>query len=110
MSERVFTVEELEALAKKGEQIPDGLNFAQINFYICMLNLCHAYRVKSISKDKATRIKKALYDEYVRENRIFEIWQATDAMRKKLWKVSREAYTGNCENCKKMIRIFDGLD
>ncbi len=105
-----YDIEQLEALAKKNEPIPQGLNSAQINFYLNMLLLCKCYKQKSITKEEATNAKKELYAAYYRENRMVEIWQDALEIRKKLCGISKQAYTGTCETCKKMIRIFDGLE
>lgn len=109
MSESVLTPEELEALAKKDESMPKGLNSAQIAFYQNMIRLCKNYRMKAVTKEQARSIKKEIYEAFYIENRMVKIWENTLEIRKKLGNISKQAYTGTCENCKKMIKIFDGF-
>ena len=110
MSELVFTAEQLEQKAKCGEDMPKGLNSAQQGFFQNMQRLVYNYRLGIVDADKARDTKKELYNTFYKENRMCRIWENHLRIRLTLGDISKKAYKGNCENCKRMIRIFDGLE
>lgn len=102
--------EKIERTAMHGDAMPAGLTQPEQLLFQSFRCLYIAYRAKQIDREQAQIEKKALIARFEDNQRWEEIYRNTCDMRVKLGGMSKEVETGDCEQCKKLMRIFDGRD
>jgi hypothetical protein len=96
--------EEIESLVKSGRPLPEGLNIAEINYYMALEYLARDNQ----SKEEKARRFKLLRAAFEDAQRWIGIYKESFEIRLKLAGYSKEVESGDCERCKQMMRIFDG--
>lgn len=103
-----MTPEEIEHLAMRGDALPNGLNLAEQSLFLSFRCLYHDYHKKLIARDQAQREKRELLRTFEDYQHWIKIYKESFEIRLKLAGMSKEVEQGDCERCKKMMRIFDG--
>lgn len=100
-----------EAQAARGEPMPDGLKFPDMVMYQALAALYGRYRMKTITRDRASFEKKALLSEY--DSLKFK-WSLGDrwAQLLKQTEAARCAYRKErtLENADELVRALDGIN
>lgn len=100
-----------EAQAARGEAMPDSLTFPDMVMYQALAALYGRYRMKTITRDRASFEKKALLSEYEALN--FK-WSLGDrwAQLLKQTEAARCAYREErtLENADKLLHAIDGIN
>ena len=101
-----MTANEIENLVKQGKILPNGLNIAEMCYFMALENIVRGPQSKTEKARRYKLIKQSFEDC----QRWIKIFHDDCKIRVKLAGFSKEVETGNCERCKKMIRIFDGRE
>lgn len=103
-----MTLEQIERLAMHNEPLPKGLNLPEQLLFLSFRSLYQSYRAGQITRERAHNEKVQLLSQFADWIRWSEIYQDTCRMRVELSGMSKEVESGDCERCKRMMRIFDG--
>ena len=82
MADETGTVLPWEKDAMAGLEIPDGLSYPDQILYLCLRMLYHQYYQKVIDRERATREKQKLLDEY-------KVYQFREELEKQLVEIIR---------------------
>lgn len=103
-----MTPEQIERSAMHNDSLPAGLTQPEQLLFLSFRCLYASYRAGTITRDQAKKEKRDLLQAYDTAARWSEIYQDTCRIRVELGGMSKEVESGDCERCKKMMRIFDG--
>lgn len=101
-----MTANEIEALVHSREEMPDGLNIAEISYFTTLENMRYSH-VSKLEKRQRYEIAKKAFEDC---QRWISIYQNTCAMRVKLAGLSRDMVVNGCPICKRAIAIFDNRE
>lgn len=103
-----MTPEQIERAAMHNDSLPTGLTQPEQLLYMSFRCLYASYRAGTITREQAQSEKHELLSEYNKTMRLYGIFQDTCALQVKLGGMSKEVEQGDCERCKKIMRILDG--
>ncbi|WP_099206204.1 hypothetical protein [Scatolibacter rhodanostii] len=99
---------DIEKSAMHGDEMPGRLNLAEQLLFQSFRCLYHSHKTGIITREQAKKEKQKLLDSFFVSNRLIEIYQETERRNLKLAGMSKEVELGNCDRCKKIMRIMDG--
>lgn len=102
--------EEIEIRAMHNEPLPSGLDLPEQMLFMAFRALHQSYRAGQITREHAHNEKTQLLNQFADWMRWSEIYQDTCKIRVELSGMSKEVESGDCERCKRMMRIFDGRE
>ncbi len=103
-----MTPEQIEIHAMHNDPLPDGLKYPEQLLFMSFRALHQSVRAGQVTREQAHAEKGKLLDQFTDWMRWDGIYQDTCKMRAELGGMSKEVESGNCEQCKKLMRIFDG--
>jgi hypothetical protein len=101
-----MTAVEIETLVHRREEMPDGLNIAEISYFTTLENMRYSNASK-LEKSKRYQIAKTAFEDC---QHWIAIYQDTCKMRVNLAGLSRDMVVNGCPICKRAIAIFDGRE
>lgn len=109
MFERLsVTAKDIERLAMRGEQLPDGYTQPQALLYLSFRALYREYRNRVVTREQAKIEKTRLLKAYEQAQFMWSVFwdsaQIRNRVSEQLTKINREG----CEYCRAVIEIFDG--
>lgn len=104
-----MSTEEIEKLAAKGSEMPDKLTAPEQLLFLSLRQLYAIYRNGRLPKDIAKTEKTKIYQEYSQNELNYKCWTASLERQKKLSYMIQDIRKCECETCKKVLRIVEGL-
>ena len=105
-----MTTTELERLAASEEEMPDGLTMPEQLLYLTLRELYGNFRSGAVNRDRAKREKSRILVAYQGLANEHKIVEQHLSIRKRLNKNIGDIYKCGCQNCMKLINIFNGVD
>lgn len=103
-----LTPEQIEIQAMHNDPIPTGFELPERLLFMAFRCLHQSVRAGQLTREQAHNEKMKLLDQFEDWMRWDSIYLDTCKMRVELAGYSKEIESGNCERCKKLMRIFDG--
>nr|DAI95736.1 MAG TPA: hypothetical protein [Caudoviricetes sp.] len=110
MSAIGLTPDQIERSAMHNDSLPSGLTQPEQLLYMSFRCLYTSYRAGTITREQAQSEKRELLSEYDKAMRLHEIFKNTCRAQVKLGGMSKEVEQGDCDRCKKIMRILDGRE
>lgn len=105
-----MTTDELERLAASDEEMPDGLGLPEQLLLLTLRELYGNFRSGVVNRERAKREKSRIYVAYQGLSNEYKIVEQNTEIRQRLQKNIGDIYKCGCQNCKKLINIFNGVD
>lgn len=102
-----MTPADIERSAMHNDSLPAGLTQPEQLLYLSFRCLYASYRAGTINREQAQSEKQELLQEYDKSARLWEMYRDTCRVRVELGGYSKEVESGDCERCKKIMRILD---
>jgi hypothetical protein len=99
--------EEIEIRAMHNDPLPSDLKLPEQLLFLSFRSLYQSYRAGQLTRERAHNEKVQLLNQFADWMRWDGIYQDTCRMRVELSGMSKEVESGDCERCKRMMRIFD---
>lgn len=93
-----------------GDDMPQRIDFAERMLFLSLRCLYASYRAGTITREQAKDEKNRILNDYDTTRRWVDIYKETCDIRIKLDSFGKEIETGDCERCKRIMRIFDGRE
>lgn len=108
MSATSMTPEQIERAAMHNDSLPAGLTQPEQLLYMSFRCLYASFRAGTITREQAQSEKRELLRSFEDARQWREIYHDTCRVRVELGGMSKEVESGDCERCKKIMRILDG--
>jgi predicted transcriptional regulator len=102
--------EQLERLAASEEEMPDGLAMPEQLLFLTLRELYKNFRSGAVNRERGKREKSRILVAYRGLASEYAIVEQHLQIRKRLTKNIGDIYKCGCQNCKKLINIFNGID
>lgn len=103
-----MNIDEMNRLVRKGEMIPANALLIEQVYMQGIRYILAEYEAGRISREQASSERNALEREFLR----WKLWERMYCdiarVRVELGFLMRDAETGDCERCRKMVRVLDG--
>lgn len=108
--ENTMSISNLELIAARGEEVPDGLNLPEQLLLLTLRTLYQNYQNGTVNRERAKREKQRIMVAYGQLSNSYKVVEQHQAINKRLQKNVGELYKCDCPNCRKLIDIFIGID
>lgn len=105
-----MTVNEIEQLAVRDEDMPDGLDVGEQLLYITLRTLYSNFRSGAINKERGAREKQQILAAYKQVRLDCDIMNYYQQINQRVANHLEELYSCGCPHCKKLIELFSGID
>lgn len=105
-----MTLEQLERLAASDEEMPDGLTMPEQLLFLTLRELYKNFRSGAVNRDRGKREKSRILVAYQGLANEYKVVEHHLSIRKKLTQNIGDIYKCGCQNCRKLINIFNGVD
>ena len=105
-----MTTDELERLAASEEEMPDGLTMPEQLLFITLRELYKNFRSGAVNRERAKREKSRILVAYRGLTSEYAVVEQHLSIRKRLQGNIGDIYKCGCQNCRKLINIFNGVD
>ena len=105
-----MTVNEIEQLAVRDENMPDGLDIGEQLLFITLRTLYSNFRSGAINKERGAREKQQILSAYKQVRLDCDIMQYYQQINQRVANHLEELYSCGCPHCKKLIELFSGID
>lgn len=105
-----MTLSDIERSAMHNDSLPTGLNQPEQLLFLSFRCLYASYRAGTINREQAQSEKRELLRSFEEADRWRNIYHDTCRVRVELGGMSKEVERGDCERCKKIMRILDGRE
>lgn len=105
-----MTTEELERLAASDAEMPDDLDMPEQLLFLTLRTLYQNFRSGAVNRERGKREKSRIMVAY---QGLRSDYQATEyhlEIRKRLSQNVGSMLDCGCEHCRKMLRVFHGID
>lgn len=102
--------EQLERLAASDEEMPDGLAMPEQLLFLTLRELYGNFRSGAVNRERGKREKSRILVAYRGLASQHAIVEQHLQIRKRLTKNIGDIYKCGCQNCMKLINIFNGVD
>lgn len=105
-----MTTDELERIASTDAEMPEVLALPEQLLFLTLRTLYQNFHSGAVNRDRAKREKQRIYTAYkglVLDQRIMQRHKDTE---RRLSHQIGELHRCGCENCKKLLDIFTGID
>jgi hypothetical protein len=106
----MVSTEQLERLAASDEEMPDGLALPEQLLFLTLRELYKNFRSVAVNRERGKREKSRILVAYRGLASEYAIVEQHLQIRKRLTKNIGDIYKCGCQNCKKLINIFNGID
>jgi hypothetical protein len=100
----------LEYLAAKGEEMPDGLAIPEQLFFLTLRELYNNFRSGATNREQAKREKQRIYVAYEHLKNDYKATEQHLKIRERLSRNIHELYKCGCDRCRHLLNIFTGID
>lgn len=100
----------LEYLAAKGEEMPDGLAIPEQLFFLTLRELYNNFRSGATNREQAKREKQRIYVAYEHLKNDYKATEQHLKIRERLSRNIHELYKCGCDSCRHLLNIFTGID
>lgn len=101
---------ELERLAASEEEMPDGLTMPEQLLFLTLRELYGNFRSGVVNRERAKREKSRILVAYRGLTSEYAVVEQHLSIRKRLQGNIGDIYKCGCQNCRKLINIFNGVD
>lgn len=101
---------QLERLAASDEEMPDGFGLPEQLLFLTLRELYKNFRSGAVNRDRAKREKSRILVAYRGLASEYAVVEQHLKIRKRLTKNIGDIYKCGCQNCRKLINIFNGVD
>lgn len=105
-----MTTDEIERLAANDSEMPDGLAMPEQLLFFTLRELYGNFRSGIVNRDRAKREKSRIYVAYYGLNNDYKATEQHLQIRKRLSHSIGDVYQCGCENCRKLLNVFVGVD
>lgn len=106
-----MTTEEIERLAaSEVVEMPDNLEMPEQLLLLTLATLYHNYRIGAVNRDRAKREKSRILVGYGQVQSMYKVAKQHEEIQERLKKNIGTLYKCGCENCRKLLNIFTGVD
>ena len=105
-----MTTDELERLAATDVEMPEGLAMPEQLLFLTLRELYSNFRSGAVNRERAKREKSRIYVAYQILKNEYRTTEQHLEIRKRLTHNIGELYQCGCENCRKLLNIFVGVD
>ena len=105
-----MTTADLERLAASEEEMPDGLTMPEQLLFLTLRELYKNFRSGAVNRERAKREKSRVLVAYRGLASEYAVVEQHLSIRKRLTKNIGDIYKCGCQNCRKLINIFNGID
>lgn len=102
--------EQLERLAASDEEMPDGLAMPEQLLFLTLRELYKNFRSGTVNRERAKREKSRIIVAYQGLTSEYAVVEQHLSIRKRLTKNIGDIYKCGCQNCRKLINVFNGVD
>lgn len=106
----MINTEQLERLAASDEEMPDNLGLPEQLLFLTLRELYKNFRSGAVNRDRAKREKSRILVAYQGLANEYKVVEQHLSIRKKLTQNIGDIYKCGCQNCRKLINIFNGVD
>ena len=104
-------VQDLERIAAtEGSEMPDGLATHEQLLFLTLRELYGNFRSGVVNRERGKKEKNRILIAYQGLKRDHEAVEQQKRIRKRLEKEVGNLYACGCDTCKKVVRVFDGID
>lgn len=108
MSATGMTPSDIERAAMHNDSLPADLTQPEQLLFLSFRCLYASYRAGTITREQAQSEKHELLQAYDTAAQWREIYHDTCRVRVELGGISKEVEQGDCERCKRIMRVLDG--
>lgn len=101
---------ELERLAAADVEMPDNLELPEQLLFLTLRTLYQNYHAGSVNRERAKREKSRINVAYDKLKNEFKIVEHHRNIQTRLTHIIGDVYSCNCQNCKKLLNVFTGID
>ena len=101
---------DLERLAASDAEMPDELTMPEQLLFLTLRELYKNFRSGTVNRERAKREKGRILVAYKGLSTQYEVVEQHSAIRKRLTQNIGDIYKCGCQNCRKLINIFNGID
>lgn len=105
-----MTTDEIERLAAGLEEMPDGLDTPDQMLFLTLRELYGNFRSGYVNRERAKREKSRIYVAYYELKNQYTIMEQHLGIRRRLQNTIGDVYQCGCENCRKLLNVFVGID
>ena len=106
-----MTTDEIERIAaQENPEMPDGLELHEQLLLFTLRELYSNYRNGAVNRERAKREKSRILVAYRQLEGECKIAKQQNEIRERLKKHIGNLYKCGCENCRKLLNIFTGVD
>ena len=105
-----MTTEELERLAATDSEMPEGLSMPDELLFLTLRTLYQNFHSGAVNRDRAKREKSRIYAAYEILKSDYAVVEHHLDIRKRLTHNISEIFGSDCPHCKKLVRIFTGVE
>lgn len=105
-----MTCSDIEKLAASGSEMPNGLKMPEQLLFLTLQGLYHNFKTGAINREQGRRIKSRILVAYQQVQREQDVLDQHKAIRRRLEKSMGSLHKCDCPTCRKVARIFDGID
>lgn len=103
-------INKIERLAASDVEMPDNLEMPEQLLFLTLRTLYQNYHAGSVNRERAKREKSRITVAYDKLKNEFKIVEQHRDIRVRLTQTIGDIYNCNCQNCKKLINVFVGID
>ena len=100
----------LEQLAAKGEEMPDGLSVPEQLLFLTLRELYKNFRSGTVNRERAKQEKQYIYVAYEQLKNEYKATEQHMKIRSRLSGNICELYKCGCDSCRHLLNIFTGID
>ncbi len=106
----MIDTEQLEQLAAQDSEMPDNLSMPDQLLFLTLRTLYQNYHSGAVNRDRAKREKSRIYVAYNNLKHEYKVVEHHQEINKRLTHNIEDIFKSDCPHCKKLIRIFTGVE
>ena len=100
----------IERTAANGGELPDDLELPEQLLFLTLRELYSNYKAGAVERERAKREKQRILSAYRALKISYEITNEHEKIRKRLEQNMVELHNCDCPHCRKLLRIFHGVE
>lgn len=101
---------DIEQLAANNEEMPDNLSMPEQLLFLTLRTLYQNYHSGGVSRERAKREKNRIYTAYHNLKQEYKVVEHHNQINKRLTHNISDIMKCDCPHCKKLVRIFVGVE
>lgn len=91
-------------------EMPDGLSTGEQLLFLTLRELYNNFRSGAVNRERGKREKQKILDAYRQVKLQEDLWEDTQKLRKRVQNEIGSLHLCDCPTCRKVGRVFDGLE